>query len=355
VPPVTRILPGGPAIPQETLVQCDRVTVVGDGSRERPLGTGSGLGAIADGVTILGNGTAAHPLRAGDVPVTSDQVTILGSGTTEDPLRETPGPEGQEFSALFSGGNAAARVGMPVVVVGGPETNVVPSSSLTSSIPGTHEAANGVVSSIVDSGRVRVQTTGIVTLTTAQWDLVTGGSGGLVLGDTYYVSPSASGGLTTPRPATAGLLVDVVGVGISPTSMLLTISPVVQNLGDLTIDPNFGAIVGSAVFVASGDTVNPATSNASLANSRAVGAIAVSFSTGVTQIAGKVVLTPTQWAAITDTGGLVFGTAYYVDTSAHPGRLTAIEPDAGFAAQVGVALSTTTLLLSTPIFPLALP
>ena len=137
--------------------------------------------------------------------------------------------------------------------------------------------------------------------------------------------------------------------------MLLAIDQTVQNLGDLTINPSFGATIGSAVFVSSSNTVQPATSNVSLASSRAVGAVAVSFSTGVTQIAGKVVLTPTQWAAITDTGGLVAGDAYYVDTNAHPGRLTAINPNSGFSAQVGVALSTTTLLLSTPIFPLVIP
>lgn len=85
---------GGPAVLSTTLVQCDQIAIVGDGSHERPLRAtgsgsrtgGSGSPVISDQVTVVGLGTIASPLRAGDVPVAADGSTILGDGTKKNPL-----------------------------------------------------------------------------------------------------------------------------------------------------------------------------------------------------------------------------------------------------------------------------
>lgn len=66
-----------------------------------------------------------------------------------------------------------------------------------------------------------VQFTGPLTLTTAQWDARTGGSGGLAFGTKYYVDPATAGMLTTIAPSTVGQFLTLVGVGISPTQMKL--------------------------------------------------------------------------------------------------------------------------------------
>lgn len=86
-------LAGGAAVPSTTLVQTDQVSILGDGSHDRPLRTAAGgVGVVTDGTTILGDGTSGDPLRTnpGEVPVSTDGTTILGDGTSGDPIRLNP-------------------------------------------------------------------------------------------------------------------------------------------------------------------------------------------------------------------------------------------------------------------------
>lgn len=69
-----------------------------------------------------------------------------------------------------------------------------------------------------------VKTAGPMTLTTAQWDAVTGATGGLTPGARYFLSPSSAGGLTTTPPTTAGQFAAPVGIAISATTMLVRIA-----------------------------------------------------------------------------------------------------------------------------------
>ncbi len=72
---------------------------------------------------------------------------------------------------------------------------------------------------------------GPLTLTTAQWDAVTGGVGGLILSADYYVSTAtpATGFLVTPAPAGSGDWRVYVGTALSPTTMLVSIGTPIQN------------------------------------------------------------------------------------------------------------------------------
>jgi len=56
---------------------------------------------------------------------------------------------------------------------------------------------------------------------TGNWDILSGGSGGLTAGATYYLSPSTAGKITSTRPTTAGQFVKKVGIAISTTVMLV--------------------------------------------------------------------------------------------------------------------------------------
>lgn len=340
--------------PTASGVITDHVTVLGNGTAAQPLHTGD-VPVTADGTTILGNGTIAHPLHSGDVPVTADGTTILGNGTTGNPLRQSPGLTPQEFTAEFTPGTVLP--GTPVFLSTAPQAPGNPpfvNSSSAAALSPDVGVGKGKVNGIVKSGSgsiVQVQPSGLVTLTTAQWDAVTGGSGGLVMGTTYYTAQfPAVGKLTDVRPVDTGILVSKVGVGLNSTTLLLAISPAIDNQGAFALDITNG-ILGNAV-AQFGSVVSPAVSDVNLQRATAIGVATLIAIFGITQTSGLVTLTPTQWAAITDTGGLVGSFTYYVDTSAHPGRLTAIEPSTGFAAQVGVALNTTTLILSTPCFPL---
>jgi hypothetical protein len=69
-----------------------------------------------------------------------------------------------------------------------------------------------------------VLTSGPLTLTTSQWDAITGGSGGLVPAARYYLG-SSLGSLTTTPPTASGQYLVVVGSAISATIFLLKPEP----------------------------------------------------------------------------------------------------------------------------------
>lgn len=68
---------------------------------------------------------------------------------------------------------------------------------------------------------------GVMTATTAQWDAVTGGTGGLVFNTTYYLDATTVGKLTPTAPSATGQSVVQVGVALSTTDMeILLGSPI---------------------------------------------------------------------------------------------------------------------------------
>jgi hypothetical protein len=304
-------------------------------------------------------------LRSGGVPrastfmVSVDQDTIVGNGTTENPLRAGASGGGGTFEAAFRVGLLDATPGLPIFIsfiaeVGGITT--VQQSDARAQPDGSFATASGIVASVNESGTVQIQTSGLLTLTTAQWDTVTGDSGGLVQGDAYYVSIDPIGQLTRHAPSGPGQFVSRVGFAISATTMLVEPAAPVQNLANLITFASFAAqplIVGSAVFVAGDDSIDAATSDVSLAEAQAIGVIAA-FDVNndpIVQIGGIVLLTEDEWTAVAS--GMQPGVAFYVDTSANPGHLTILKPVAGAATQIGVGLSSTQMVLPAP-FPLDL-
>jgi len=64
-----------------------------------------------------------------------------------------------------------------------------------------------------------IQTNGVVTATTGQWDAVAGTTGGLAAGTKYWLSAATAGNITA-TPPTSGYIT-YVGVGLSTTELLL--------------------------------------------------------------------------------------------------------------------------------------
>jgi hypothetical protein len=60
---------------------------------------------------------------------------------------------------------------------------------------------------------------GVAVCTTAQWDAVTGATGGLTAGSLYFLDAATAGKLTTTAPSTAAQLVTLVGRALSTTDM----------------------------------------------------------------------------------------------------------------------------------------
>jgi len=77
--------------------------------------------------------------------------------------------------------------------------------------------------SIAASANGMVQTDGILAATTAQWDAVTGDTGGLTAGTVYYLDASTAGSITSTAPTTVGQFVVQLGRGLSTTEMEISI------------------------------------------------------------------------------------------------------------------------------------
>jgi hypothetical protein len=73
-----------------------------------------------------------------------------------------------------------------------------------------------------DDAPVYICYAGPVQLTAAEWDaIVTGESGGLSTGTTYYVSSTSAGKLTSVAPSAGGTFTSPVGVALSPLIMIV--------------------------------------------------------------------------------------------------------------------------------------
>lgn len=72
--------------------------------------------------------------------------------------------------------------------------------------------------------RVHAQYSDLLQLPTANWDAITGGSGGLTRGAPYYVSAGANGHITTTPPNGGGDFVAPIGIATSPTTMRILLS-----------------------------------------------------------------------------------------------------------------------------------
>lgn len=70
-----------------------------------------------------------------------------------------------------------------------------------------------------------VQVDGVLVATTAQWDAITGQTGGLTAGSVYYLDPATAGKLTATAPTTVGQYVVRVGVASNTTDFLLNPHP----------------------------------------------------------------------------------------------------------------------------------
>lgn len=111
-----------------------------------------------------------------------------------------------------------------------------------------------------------------------------------------------------------------------------------------------GITIGMAVYSSAADTVKKGQANAS-GTVELVGIAASTFvttGTGTVQSSGSLALTTAQWDAVAGTtGGLSFGTVYYLDPTT-AGKITSTAPStvSQYVVRVGVALSTTELLIN---------
>ncbi|HEY6025852.1 MAG TPA: capsid cement protein [Pseudolabrys sp.] len=116
-----------------------------------------------------------------------------------------------------SGGTASA--GSPVYMSAAASFGLAVATSFAAAL-----AVGFVPSDIASAASGSVQTSGVLTLTTAQWDARTGGSGGLTFGTPYYLDVTA-GKMTATAPSAVGQFVTLLGVALSTTQLRLLIQP----------------------------------------------------------------------------------------------------------------------------------
>lgn len=126
--------------------------------------------------------------------------------------------------ALTNGGTPAAPIGSPVYISGNNAFQLARANAgATVNVIGLVREAN-----IAAAANGTVQTDGTLTATTAQWDAITGESGGLVAGGVYFLGAAAAGRLTRTAPTTQGEYVLQIGKAISAETLEITITVPIQ-------------------------------------------------------------------------------------------------------------------------------
>lgn len=132
-------------------------------------------------------------------------------------------PAGDTLSAAASEVDVVAKLNANIgaIVIGTP---VYPASATGVDKAGATAAGTRKVLGLMQSASTAsgaagfVQTDGILTATTGQWDAVAGTIGGLVVGTIYYLSATA-GLITATAPAASGNYVCPLGMALSPTEL----------------------------------------------------------------------------------------------------------------------------------------
>jgi hypothetical protein len=118
-------------------------------------------------------------------------------------------------SVILINGNVLALPGAAVYISGAGSFGLAQANSFsTSFVAGlTSTAIAPLVAGILIIG-------GPLSLTTAQWDAVTGQVGGLTPGAVYFLDPFTAGHITTAPPTTPGQVVTIIGQASSATQMI---------------------------------------------------------------------------------------------------------------------------------------
>ncbi len=183
----------------------------------RTLTGTAGRIAVTNGDGVSGNPTV--DLASGvATPGTYNSVTVDTYGrVTAGTLASTS----VVTDTATNGEAGAIAIGRAVYVSGADQIKLANANASGT----TNVVALVSATSIASSASGAIATAGVLTATTTQWDAVTGQSGGLTFGATYFLSNTTAGALTTTAP-TSGHVVPV-GIALGTTRMRLGFGPVV--------------------------------------------------------------------------------------------------------------------------------
>lgn len=150
---------------------------------------------------------------------------VLGNPGLIEQLQSGDTIAGQDSSIFNQTANSTfANPGTPVYSI---TADSVEAADANSSLP-TAQVVALLVTGGSSGNPVPCQASGLLALTTGEWDAVTGGSGGLTQQAEYFLSTTA-GQLTTSPTSTPGEYVVPVGIALSPTKLLIRIGRPILN------------------------------------------------------------------------------------------------------------------------------
>lgn len=146
------------------------------------------------------------------------QIAQIQPGDTVDaPSQEV------DIVSLTNAEVATMNPGAPVYIFGSG------SAKLARANAGATTRTIGIArAAILAAAAGEVQTDGIATLTTGEWDTITGGTGGLTVGTVYYLNAATAGMLTTTAPTAGGSYVVEIGQAVSATELDLNVKSPIQ-------------------------------------------------------------------------------------------------------------------------------
>jgi hypothetical protein len=151
--------------------------------------------------------------------ITNGQIQQLQAGDTLDASANEV-----DVVSMTNANAGSIVIGAPVYVSAAGSVDLAKADAA-----GTVEILGLVKStSITTSESGIIQTDGILTASTAQWDAAAGTTGGLSAGAVYYLDPDTAGLLTDTAPTTAGDFVVRVGVALSTTDLDISVSAPVK-------------------------------------------------------------------------------------------------------------------------------
>lgn len=228
-----------------------------------PIPVGDGAGAA---VNVAAFGSEATFIVAGTFPGAVVEIQASEDGTDYAPILSFAGQGGianfsltadfyrtfvkgrasnQPFSATAAvgavndaGGGGGGGGGNDIVLLNGNAGVLLAGAPVYSSANGTVDKAKadavgtteaiGLVAqdpSIAIGASGTIRTAGPLTLTTAQWDLITGDVGGLLFNQEYWVDPATAGKLTKTAPTTPTQFVKPMGRAVSTEIMIIDPEP----------------------------------------------------------------------------------------------------------------------------------
>jgi hypothetical protein len=117
-------------------------------------------------------------------------------------------------------------VGTPVATIDTGEPGVFGAGASSDDTP----FAIGLLTNVgVTGNHTLMQTAGFMELSTADWDAITGQTGGLTQGAPYYLRSASSHPMGTTPLAGAGTFTVKLGIAISATEFFVQIGDVVEN------------------------------------------------------------------------------------------------------------------------------